>query len=194
MGIIVGDGHLSIYQTGVTTNSKTDKEHALFVQKLIQKLFSVSAVVKKKTDQNAVSIVASSRTLVRFLHAQGMPIGNKLDNNLAAPKWVMKNTAFQKAFLRGLFDTDGCIYLDRHKTKKKTYQHLGWTITSYADTLIQDILQMLRNMGFSPTHQTTQKSVFLRKQNEVHRYFKEIGTSNPKHLNRYQKFTQMIKH
>lgn len=193
MGIIVGDGHLSKYQTGVTTNSKTDKEHALFIQRLIRQLFAVSATVKEKINENAVSVVASSRALVNYLHSLGMPIGNKIESHITIPKWIMKNTAFQKAFARGLFDTDGCIYLDKHKTKKRTYLHMGWTITSYADTLIIDIIKMLRDLGFSPTHKITQKSVFLRKQHEIQRYFQEIGTSNPKHLNRYQKFTQIMK-
>lgn len=193
MGIIVGDGHLSKYQTSITTNSKTDKEHALFIKKLIRQLFAVLATVKEKINENAVSVVASSRALVNYLHSLGMPIGNKIESHITIPKWIMKNTAFQKAFTRGLFDTDGCIYLDKHKTKKRTYLHMGWTITSYADTLIIDIIKMLRDLGFSPTHKITQKSVFLRKQREIQRYFQEIGTSNPKHLNRYQKFTQIMK-
>ncbi len=192
IGIVFGDGHLSEYQTSITTNSKTDKEHAIFIQKLIQRLFAVSATVKEKTNENTVSIVASSRTLVKFLHSLGMPIGNKLENHITIPKWIIKNSIFQKSFLRGLFDTDGCIYLDKHKTKKKTYYHMGWTITSYAGTLRQGIVQSLHNFDFSPTHQPTQTSIFLRKQSEIHRYFKEIGTSNPKHFKRYKEFTQKM--
>lgn len=188
MGIIIGDGHLSNYQVLVTTNSKTDKEHALFIQKLIWKLFSASSTAKEKPDKNAVNIVVSSKALVNFLNFLGMPIGNKIINRVMIPSWIMKNNKNQKAFLRGLFDTDGCVYIDKHKTPKKIYHHLGWTITSYAGTLRKGIIESLCNLGFSPTNTFPQNSVFMRKQSEIHRYFKIIGTSNPKHFNRYQNF------
>lgn len=193
IGILIGDGHLSNYQVLVTTNSKTDKEHAVFIQGLISKLFAISSTAKEKSGKNAINIVVYSKALVNFLNTLGMPIGNKITNNVAIPKWIMKNNKNQKAFLRGLFDTDGCVYVDKHKISKKIYHHLGWTITSYADTLRKDIIKTLYNLGFSPTHTFNQNSVFMRKQNEIHRYFKIIGTSNPKHFNRYQNFIKTTK-
>lgn len=187
IGIMMGDGHLSNYQASVTTNSETDKKHALFVKELIKNLFNVNASIKVRPLKSTVVVVASSKSLVNFLNYKGMPIGNKIQNNLKKPDWI-DSQKYQKAFLRGLFDTDGCIYLDAHKVNGKTYKHLGWTITSYADQLVIDILTTLRGLGFSPTHQTTQKSVYLRRQKEVDRYFQEIGTHNQKHYNRYMRF------
>ena len=96
-------------------------------------------------------------------------------------------SAFKIGFLRGLFDTDGCVYLDKHRVGRKTYKHYGWTITSYSVRLIEDIIQLLKQLGFSPTHRTSQKSVFLRRQGEIARYFHEIKTHNPKHAGRYRK-------
>ena len=187
LGIMVGDGHLSNYQAIVTTNSKTDKKHALFVKKLIKDLFNIDASMRVRTLKNTIVVVASSKSLVNFLNRKGMPIGNKIQNNLKKPRWI-NNQKYQKAFLRGLFDTDGCIYLDKHKVNGKIYKHLGWTITSYADRLVSDILAILRNLGFSPTHRATQKSIYLRRQEDIYHYFQKIDTSNPKHYNRYKKF------
>lgn len=188
IGIFLGDGHLSKYQASITTNSKTDYDHAIFSRNLIKKLFGISATIKKKKDENTLNVVASSKNLVHRLHSLGMPIGNKIQNNLSVPFWIYSKPNYQRAFIRGLFDTDGCIYLDNHKINKKSYKYLGWTITSYADKLITDLLNMLRNLGFSPTHSKTQKSVYLRKSKEIARYFIDIGTSNPKHKKRYKKF------
>ncbi|MDO8592656.1 MAG: LAGLIDADG family homing endonuclease [bacterium] len=187
-GIMFGDGHLSNYQASVTTSSETDKEHALHTKKLIQELFNIKPSFKIRKQENVVIVVASSRNLVKFLNKNGMPIGNKIENKLTAPDWIKNNSLYRKAFIRGLFDTDGCVYLDTHRINKKTYKHLGLTITSYADNLILDIIDFLRSLGFSPTNRKTQKSVFLRRQQEIVRYFKEIGTNNPKHYNRYIKF------
>ena len=188
LGIMIGDGHLSVYQVSVTTNSITDLEHAEFVKKLFVKLFSLPVSISEKRFENAVNVVVSSKNLVGFLHSCGMPIGNKIDNGLAVPIWIFKNIQFQKAFIRGLFDTDGCIYLDKHKIKNKIYNHVGWTITSYASKLREGIIAILVNLDFSPTHTSSQKSVFLRRQGEIKRYFSEIGSHNPKHLIRYKKF------
>lgn len=187
IGIMMGDGHLSNYQASITTNSETDKKHALFVKKLIKNLFNINASVKVRPLKSTIVVVASSKSLVDFLNRKGMPIGNKIQNNLKKPCWI-NSQEYQKAFLRGLFDTDGCVYLDTHRVNGKTYKHLGWTITSYAGQLVVDILTTLRGLGFSPTHQTTQKSVYLRRQKEVDRYFKEVGTHNQKHYNRYVRF------
>lgn len=188
-GIIFGDGHLSKYQVSIATSAVTDYEHASFVQKLIKKLFGIEASFKIKKNTNVINVVASSKKMVGYLNKNGMPIGNKIENNLTIPNWIKQKDLYKKAFIRGLFDTDGCIYLDVHKIKNKIYKYLGLTITSYADNLVLDIIEALKNFGFSPTHQTTQKSIYLRRQGEIVRFFQEIGTSNPKHYQRYIKFT-----
>ena len=187
-GILFGDGHLSKYQVIISTSSRTDKEHALYTRKLISDLFDMKSYLKIKKDENTVEIVASSRNLVKFLNKNGMPVGNKIKNNLKVPSWIKDNNLYIRGFIRGLFDTDGCIYLDIHKLNGKIYKHLGWTITSYADSLILDIIDLLKYLNFNPTNRATQKSVYLRRRDEIKRYFKEIKTSNPKHYNRFKKF------
>lgn len=185
LGILFGDGHLSHYQVSVTTNSETDGEHALFTCQLINELFSVWPSIKKKRGENTINVIVSSKKMVDFLNKIGMPIGNKIQNNLRIPKWIFKNISYKKAFIRGLFDTDGCIYIDIHRNKNKEYKHFGWTITSYADNLIGDIIKVLSDLKFSPTHRISQKSVYLRRQDEIKRYFDEIGSNNHKHLKRF---------
>lgn len=187
-GILFGDGHLSNYQACVYTSSQTDREHALHTKKLIKDLFEIIACLKVKKNKNVINIVASSRNLVRFLNNKGMPIGNKIKNKLRVPDWIKNNSSYKKAFIRGLFDTDGCVYLDRHKINNKIYKYLGWTITSYASNLILDVINILKECGFSPTNRLSQKSVYLRRQKEIVRYFNEIKTNNPKHYNRFIKF------
>lgn len=188
MGILMGDGHLGEYQITMTTNSKTDIKHAVFVQKLFRRMLGVSAPIKNKKGKNAVVVTISSKNASIQLERLGMPKGNKMNAGMVIPTWVKENISYSKAFIRGLFDTDGCVYVDRHTYKKKIYVHAGWTITSGAGTFIADIKRVLVMLGFSPTHRMTQKSVYLRKQNEIERYFNEIGTHNSKHQNRYRKF------
>lgn len=186
MGILFGDGHLSKYQVLVTTNSITDIEHAFYVKFLMKKLFNLEPSIKKKKQQNAVDIIISSVNLVKWLSLKGMPIGNKLAKGLSVPDWIRKDSNLQKDFIRGLFDTDGCVYIDKHIINGKRYEHYGWTITSYSAKLKNDILKVLKNLGFRPTLRQTQNSVYMRRGGDIKKYFKEIGTHNPKHLNRYK--------
>ena len=192
MGILMGDGHRSTYQISVTTNSETDMEHARFVQKLLSKMFVLPVSRTNRKKQKAVVILASSRRASSILKRLGMPEGNKMNAGMVIPQWVKKRQLYARAFIRGLFDTDGCVYLDRHRYGDKVYFHMGWTITSAAGTFIVDIEQALRDLGFSPTRSKTQQSVYLRRQAEIVRYFEDIGTHNPKHRKRYRQFRREI--
>lgn len=186
LGILFGDGHLSKYQILVTTNSETDSEHAIYIKNLINKLFDLTPSLTFKKAEKAVNILVSSVNLVNWLSAKGMPKGNKLDMGLCVPNWISKNKGYGRRFMRGLFDTDGTVYVDKHLIKGKIYQNQGWALTSYSHRLRNDILALLRSFGYSPTLRESQKSVYMRKRIDIERYFKEIGTSNPKHLERYK--------
>lgn len=104
---------------------------------------------------------------VDILAMYGMPRGNKLSGNLHVPKWIFDSASYMKMFIRGLFDTDGCVFLDKHVINGKRYEHLGWAMTSAADTLLVDVQHLLRMLGYNPTWRNTQNSVYLRKQVEV---------------------------
>ena len=187
IGIMVGDGHLSNYQASVTTNIDTDYEHALYINFLFKRLFMVKVNMKKRKDSKAVDIIVSSKNIVKHLHKLGMPIGNKLQEGLKIPTWIKRNISFSKFFLRGIFDTDGCVYIDKHRYKGKVYSHLGWTFTSYDDKFLNEIKELLEKFGFRPTNTIKQKSVYLRRQDDVRKYFNFIGTSNPKHRSRFSR-------
>ncbi|MEK7535804.1 MAG: LAGLIDADG family homing endonuclease [Patescibacteria group bacterium] len=188
LGIFIGDGHLSEYQASVVTGLKTDRNHALHIADMISKIFKIKVSIKERPAFGAIIIVASSKSIVRILTSYGMPIGNKLGGDLRIPKWITDSTLYMKMFIRGLFDTDGCVFMDRHIINGKLYQHLGWTITSAADTLLSDITDVLVRLGYRPTCSDKQNSVYLRRQSDVRRYFTEIGSSNSKHLGRFKKF------
>jgi intein/homing endonuclease len=189
MGVLFGDGHLSKYQASICTNSITDIDHAYFIKKTFETCFETEAVIRKKKTTNALEIVVSSIKLVSFLNHMGMPIGNKLKVGLNAPRWILSKKKLSAAFLRGLFDTDGCVYLDKHTTRTKTYNYIGLSVTSYSPRLLADVKSMLEMFDLKPSWTNKQKSVYLRRQNDVKKFFKEIGSDNNKHLERFRKFS-----
>ena len=190
LGIFWGDGHAGVFQSSFVTSSVTDREHAIFVHKLIRRLFRVEVTWKERTTAHAIELIISSVTFGKQLVKLGMPLGNKLaegGKRLHIPMWIKDNETYAKAFVRGLFDTDGCVAIDKHRIKGKEYAYVTWTITSASDTLLQDVALLLRSWGIRATLTSTQNSVFVRRQADVAKFFKTVGSSNPKHIGRYRR-------
>lgn len=68
--------------------------------------------------------------------------GSKIKQNAHVPNWILANPKFSKACLRGLIQTDGCIYIDRG------YQMVNFT--SNIEALWLDARKMVEDLGFKP--------------------------------------------
>ena len=84
-GIMVGDGGISEYRIAITLNSKDDYDYSIFVCKLTQELFGVSAKIYKRKDSLAMDIVVHGKDLVGFCRLIGLKIGDKLKQGLDIP-------------------------------------------------------------------------------------------------------------
>lgn len=181
LGIIAGDGHVDKYQTTVSTNSVTDIEHARFVKNLFEKLFCINASLYVGKERKVCVVTVHSRNICLFLTRIGMIQGSKVREQLKPPKWVMSNRSYKISFTRGLFDTDGCVFIDKHTIRGRTYRNPGIAFTNRSLPLLGHFKSILESIGLHPT-QKTKYVVFLRREKDIRRYFEVIGSSNPKHL------------
>lgn len=179
IGILMGDGHLGTYQLSVATSSETDVAHATFIKTLLSTLFEVHVSISSREQAHVLVILLSSKAVCEFLERAGMPKGNKLTHGLMPPRWIIDNEDFCTAFLRGLVDTDGCVYQDRHTVKGKTYSSTCIAFTSASPSLLSFFESTLRGRGYHPTRWG--RHIRLRRKEEVFRYAREIGFNNPKH-------------
>jgi hypothetical protein len=191
LGIMYGDGHVGMYQATMTTHSVTDVEHARHVATLAQKIFKLKPSFVMKRGVKACTVTLNSKQVCEYLAAEGMARGNKLALGLKIPLWVSRNPTYTKAFTRGLFDTDGCVFLDKHRIKGKLYKNMGLAFSSRSKELLKHFTTVLISIGCHPT-QTTPHGVFLRRAKEIDLYFKVIGSSNPKHVRRYSEYSRLI--
>lgn len=123
-----------------------------------------------------------------------MPLGKKFD--ITIPSVLLYKDNLKKAVLRGIFDTDGGIYLE--KKNKKLYPRIY--ITTISPKLSKQIINLFEEMGFRITRYSQlynqkfnrQKSYILtiRGVEMFHKFIKDINPQNPKHLVKYQKFLQ----
>lgn len=189
IGALMGDGGLTLTQTHITLNLKTDKEYAIYLRNLIERLFKINVSLYERPNNSTIDVVVSSVKLISFLKRKGLPVGDKIRQGLDIPEWIYKRKEWQRACLRGLLDTDGCTYIDHHKYKDKIYGHIGLAFTSYSPRLIKSIAKILQNLGYSPTV-STRLRVLLRREKEVLRFFKEFKPSNPRHYGKLREFLE----
>ena len=187
IGILMGDGHVGLYQTSVVTNSETDYQHALFIKALFEDLFNIQAKVSNKRDEKACTITVSSKSVCNFFVGQGIPQGNKITLGVHIPDWIQEKSLYRKAFIRGLFDTDGCVYLDTHHHGEKVYKNLGMAFANQSIPLLSFFKESLELFELHPT-QKTRFRVFLRRREDIRRYFDLIGSSNEKHFGKARRY------
>ena len=187
IGIMLGDGGIrSKYQLFVTYNSKTDKEFAAYVGKLVKRLFGMDHRLLRRKHNLGADIIVSSANVVSFLLKQGLVRGDKIEQRVDIPKWVKRNADFKKACVRGLFDTDGSLYCHRYKVSNKWYEYLKLNFTSCSKPLLQSVHQILTDLKIK----SVLKGVYITisAQSDVNRYLATIGSSNQKFVDRWKRF------
>ncbi len=187
IGVILGDGGLpGNHQLTISLNSKTDKEYLVFLGKILRKLFSVNYHIHPRKNCNGADIVVSSSNLVDFLLKQGLTAGNKVKNQVDIPNWINKRFEYQKSCVRGLVDTDGSFYRHRYNSNGKNYEYLKLCFTNCSRPLLNSVWRILKKFNFEAYLHGDQ--VFIYSRQGIKRYFEEIGSHNPKHLNKIRKF------
>jgi hypothetical protein len=143
-----------------------------------------------KAASNCLVITASSIELVEFLVYCGLPMGNKIKQNLDIPIWILEDKYLSLACLRSIFDADGCVFLERHKIKEKTYPYPRLSFFSASHNLRSSIYEVLLDLDFQPKIRNN-RSVNLERRSDISMYFSMIGCSNPKHLHRWDTFGEV---
>ncbi|MCR4311443.1 MAG: hypothetical protein NUV54_02650, partial [Candidatus Taylorbacteria bacterium] len=169
VGIVLGDGGIQKRQIIITLHKEDDKAYSRYVVRLINKLFRVKPSIVPRSGKKAVDIILSRVASVQFLQSKGLFVGDKVKRQVDVPKWIKESKTFESSCLRGLFDTDGCFYVDKHVIKGKVYLNCGMNFTNHSLPLLYFFKQTLTERGYHPT-QRTKFSVFLRREDEIIRY------------------------
>ncbi len=176
IGIMLGDGSITPTQVTVTLGKKDKYEN--YVEKLMQKLFHIQIKTIHLKTGNAV-IYFGSTEVVQWLRNMGL-VFNKVKYQVDIPSWIFKKKKYMRKTLRGLNDTDGSIY------KLKFGRQISFTNRSAP--LLKSVQRIYQELGFNPSKISSYK-VYLTKQRDIDKYFKEIGFGNKKHIERFRVIT-----
>ena len=189
MGIIFGDGGINNnWQLTITLNSEADSKYSYYVIYLLKTLFKISVAVRKRPCGKTLVLVCSSMNLLDFLISKGAVKGNKILQKIDIPLWIKYNLVFTKYFIRGLVDTDGCLYTHIHKTNYREYFNIGFCFTSYSKNLTYSLHEIFIRLGIKSHLGYNNQRIFLYGEKEVLKYLKIFGSSNPRIYQKYFKW------
>ncbi len=184
LGVLFGDGCLfrSKFRIDVSGDSKSDYLYHLFhVQSLFKSLFELDTKFSfEKNSQEMHTFLYSKMVHAHLSKEFSFPIGHKKGHMIIPPQ-IYLSDVYKRAFLRGLFDTDGGVH--RHHKTSIQIQY-----TSADGVFQKQVQELLVNFGF--TARINGWDIQIRGKNEIDRFFNEIKPANPKHLYKYKKFKE----
>ena len=176
-GIMLGDGHISHFQTMITLGNK-EVSYVYYIVNLFEKIFGLQPKVSIKK-RGYRTIYLGSVDLTSWLLKEGL-VFNKVKLQVDVPKWIFLETKYMEMFLRGFFDTDGSVY----KLKNGGVQI---SLTNRSLPILKSLQKMLKVLQYKPSGISCFK-VYLTKRADLLRFFKEIQPQNVKHVTRFESF------
>lgn len=168
IGIMLGDGN--IHQNSIRIAfDKRNKTYINYVKELFKKIFNTYPKQRIFTGKNLAFLYYYNKNLVEKLIELGLKRGNKIKTQIGIPHWIKENKNYSKACIKGLIDTDGCIYFC--KRDKQTYVKF----TNYNQELLNDFKETTKNLGYSFAKANRFNACLYRKKEVV----KFLNTINP---------------
>ena len=122
-GLIAGDGYLHKSCNRIIVTGSLDDLYYYenYIIPIFIKSFNITPKLYKRKGKNAYDLQIENKNVFSFfVNELGMIRGSK-KNRVLIPDKIIKNKEFSKNFIRGLFDTDGCLKFSK-QTKNLNYQ------------------------------------------------------------------------
>ena len=189
IGIMLGDGGMTDYQATISFN-RLDSAYGDYVEGLARKLFHIAPRKTFSKEDQVFYLIMSGVELIERLETLGLRRGNKVKHQVDIPDWVWQRREYQIGCLRGLMDTDGCVYRHRYAVNGKTYAYTKLCFTSYSSSLLHSAKKMFESLDLHPTiHAYDGHRLYLHGSKAVKRYFEVVGTHNSRYQERFDVFT-----
>jgi intein/homing endonuclease len=189
IGIHYGDGFLSSKRFTYRLKGNLKDEmpyYQNYIAPLFKKLYN--ADINLKQYRTTYGFELYSQAVCEFkVKVLGIKPGNK--QYIEFPECLkVNNIEILTAFLRGLFDTDGCLYFKTNYGYKKYYPTI--TIELFSKKIIIAVSGILSMLGFKPGiyFRGNMGTIRLNGIGSLKRYEKLIGWSSPKNLNKVKEW------
>lgn len=152
---------------------------------IIKRNFNSNISPYIKTKDNTIRLDIYSKELYFLLTQRfSYPPGKKV-YSFQVPKEILEaSPEIKGAFLRGLFDTDGCVFFDFRKAYRNPYPRLQLSLQN--ELAIQQVYSLLEELHLNPTL-SKKTMIQINGIYFVKLFLKMVGFSNQKHINRIKK-------
>lgn len=191
-GIHIGDGSMNFYDGkglySLRGHRFDDEEYyRTWIKDIYKRIYNLEISIRVWPD--VIGFQKWSDKIVNFKREfLGLPLGKKRE--IRIPVIIMNNPMFSAACIRGFFDTDGCVFLEK---KSPSFCYPRIILKSTSNSLMSQTKQILEGFGFNlclVKHKRKEigwKDIFIletRGFKNAERWLKIIGTNNPKHKKR----------
>jgi len=163
---MLGDGNILGNRVRIAFD-KRNTNYIIYVSRLITAIFGIKSKKEILERTNQAYLYFTNLFAVEKLIHLGLIAGNKIENSLGIPRWIKENKAYSKACIRGLIDTDGCIY--KCKREKQIYIKF----TNFNKQLLRDFREITLELKY-PFAKANKNNLCLYRKNEVVRFIKDI--------------------
>jgi len=198
-GLHIGDGTMNFYKNqnkikgsyALRGHILDDKEHYnKIIKQLYFKLYNLKVSLRDMPKDGVYGFQKWSNSLVNFKHnILGLTLGKKID--IKIPEIFIEKEEFISSTIRGIFDTDGTIYLEPKYGKfyprieiATISENLGYQLNN----LIRKIglrstiyLELVKNPGWNDKYH-----INVRGEEMLNKWMQIINPHNPKHIKKFE--------
>jgi len=197
----IGDGSMNFYNNRgkskvvyqLRGHIEDDRPHYIErIKPIFDKLYRTNISLREMPSTRVYGFQIWNSELVKFKQKLGLPLGKKFE--LSIPEVFLKDVTLVKATIRGIFDTDGSIYLE--KKNGKLYPRVY--IKTISKNLSEQLFKIFSALGFMVTvfsqldnkdfNRQRAYTINIRGVEMLHKFIKEIQPKNSKHLAKYKRF------
>ena len=197
VGWHIGDGSMNFYNNKgfyqLRGHIEDDKEHYLNrIKPIFEKLYNTKINLRNMFSTRVFGFQIWNSDLVKLKQGLGLPLGKKSD--IKIPAVFLERDNLRKSVLRGIFDTDGGIYLETKN--KKLYPRIY--ITTISKKLSEQLIKLFESLGLRSTvYSQLYNKKFNRQRSYIitirgvkmfHKFMNVINPQNPKHKTKYKIF------
>lgn len=159
IGATLGDDHICIYPRTEELRIISNSTNLGFIHRyasIIEKIFNKKPSVIQDKNHNFTKIGLYEKHISKRLQIKS---GARKDLDIPIPKWILSNKSFIIRYLRGLYETEGCLCFHA-----KTYTH-KFIFSNRNKSLLDNVYFLLKKLGFNPHRSLYQ--IQLSKKKEV---------------------------
>lgn len=179
VGAYLGDGTLTKQFLRIFGDKRYDLFYLNYLTNLIEDLFGLKPSIRIKQNGNLAFLEISSKLLCNYLKEKfKIQPGSKIKNKTIIPNQIIKDKNLFMHCLRGLIDTDGSVSKDNTTISVSFY--------SRNLPLLNQVYKL--NIKYNLFTFTKEYEIGTKSKEKVINYFNLVGSSNLKHIIRFEEF------